>query len=108
MHIAGVVPADLVLVRVTLPDTYSSETPALGDLPNDWKAIRSGPGSMEFGTRWARENRSLVLYVPSVIVPEDRNGVVNPNHPEFGRVSMTIERAFHYDPRICGSRTAPP
>jgi len=105
VHIAGVVPADLVLVRVELPDTYSSERLALADLPVDWNAIRPGPGSMGFGTRWARENRSLVLYVPSVVIPEDLNGVINPNHPEFDRVNMTIERAFHYDPRIFGSRT---
>jgi RES domain-containing protein len=107
VHVAGVVPADLVVVRVELPDTYSSESPALADLPGDWNAIPPRPGSMGFGTRWARENRSLVLYVPSVVIPEDLNGVINPTHPEFDRVNMTIKRAFHYDPRIFVSRTRP-
>lgn len=104
VHIAGVVPADLVLVRVKLPDGYSSETPAIGSLPADWGALRPGPGSMRFGTRWAQEHRSLVLYVPSAIIPEDTNGVLNPNHPEFGGVEMTIERAFDY-PRVFRPRT---
>ena len=108
VHIAGVVPADLVLVRIELPGTYSSETPAPDDLPKDWNAIRPGPGSMAFGTRWARENRSLVLYVPSAIIPEEVNGALNPNHPEFGDVKMMVERAFHYDPRIFRSRALPP
>jgi len=107
VHLAGVVPPDLTLVRVELPASYSSEAPALRDLPGGWNAIRPGPPSMEFGTRWARENRSLVLYVPSVIVPEDVNGVVNPNHPEFARVKLKVDRAFHYDPRIFQARRAP-
>jgi RES domain-containing protein len=106
VHISGVVPPDLVLVRIALPSSYSSETPALRDLPPDWNAIRPGSGTVEFGTRWAQQKRSLVLYVPSAIIPEEHNGVVNPGHSEFGGVRMTIERAFHYDPRILGARTA--
>ena len=100
VHLAGVVPDDLVLVRVDLPSGYSAEAPAQADLPGDWNAVRPGASSMEFGTRWARERRSLVLYVPSAIVPEDVNGVVNPNHPQFAGVTMAIEREFHYDPRL--------
>ena len=106
VHIAGVVPPDLVLVRVALPATYSSERPALSSLPSGWNAVRPGPGTMEFGTRWAQQKRSLVLYVPSAIIPEESNGVLNPGHPEFSGVRMTIERDFHYDPRILVARRA--
>ncbi len=102
VHLAGVVPPDLVLVRVELPEGTSSETPTLAALPPDWNALRPGPASMQFGTRWAQENRSLVLYVPSAIVPEETNGLLNPNHAEFGAVRMAIEREFHYDSRMFG------
>ena len=104
VHISGVVPPDLVLVRIDLPDPYSSETPTPHQLPGDWAALRPRLASMRFGTDWARANRSLVLYVPSAIIHEDGNGIVNPNHPEFSRVTMSIERVFHYDPRILGRR----
>src|SRR6266542_2691617 len=86
VHLAGVVPPDLVLVRVVLPDGTSSETPAAADLPPGWYAPRPGPGSMQYGTQWVQENRSLALYVPSAIVPEETNGVLNPSHPEFRAV----------------------
>lgn len=105
VHLSGVVPADLVLVRVELPDTCSSETPALADLPPDWDALRPRPGSIQFGTKWAQEGGSLVLYVPSALVREETNGVLNPNHPEFAGVQMAIERDFHYDPRMFVART---
>lgn len=106
VHVAGVVPPDLVLVRVALPERHSSETAAPPDLPPDWDRIPPGPTSMRFGTRWASEKRSLVLYVPSALLPEEMNGVLNPNHPEFAGVAMTIERPFHFDPRMFAARTA--
>jgi RES domain-containing protein len=55
---------------------------------------------MDYGTRWAREGRSLVLHVPSAVVPEEGNAVLNPHHPEFAGVRMSVRRDFHYDPRM--------
>lgn len=106
VHVAAVVPPDLVLIRLTLPDQHSSETSAPAELPPDWDAVPPGPGSMQFGTRWVRENRSLVLYVPSALVPEEQNGLLNPDHAEFAGVAMTIERPFRFDPRMSGVRAA--
>jgi RES domain-containing protein len=107
VHLAGVRPTDLVLVRVELPEHCSAEEPARDDLPRDWNAVPIRPGSMEFGTAWAQARRSLVLYVPSALVPEERNAVLNLDHPEFAAVQMAIHRDFHYDPRLYAPPTAP-
>jgi len=107
VHLAGVVPPDPVLVRVKLPDGHSAETPRLPDLPRDWDLVPAGPGSMDFGTKWAREQRSLVLYVPSAVLREENNALLNPSHAEFAAVKMTIERDFSYDPRMYLPRRAP-
>jgi RES domain-containing protein len=105
VHLAEVVPPDLVLVRIDLPDNCSTEQPAEVNLPPDWDAVPIAPASMEFGTRWAQDNRSLVLYVPSALVHEEGNAVLNPNHPEFAGVNMAIERDFRYDGRLFLPRT---
>ncbi len=107
VHLAGVVPPDLVLVRVELPAGCSAEKPKLADLPKDWDLVLAGPPSMDFGTTWARANRSLVLYVPSAVLREETNAVLNPHHAEFAAVEMTIERDFSYDPRLYLPRGAP-
>jgi RES domain-containing protein len=104
VHLAGVIPKDLVLVRIELPKRYSALSPAIAELPKDWDLLPPGPASMDFGTVWARRNRSLVLFVPSVLVREERNAVLNPNHSEFAGVTMTIERAFRFDPRMFAGR----
>jgi RES domain-containing protein len=106
VHVAGIVPPDLAHVRVELPEDCSAEQPELTDLPQDWNLVPAGPGSMEFGTTWARDSRSLVLYLPSVLVREEQIAVLNPNHPEFAAVKMFIERDFHYDPRMYLPRRA--
>jgi len=106
VHLAGVVPADLVLVRIELPERHSAEAPRRADLPRDWDLAPPGPGSIEFGTTWAREGRSLVLYVPSALVHEESNAVLNPNHPEFASVTMAIQREFRYDARLYRPRQA--
>ena len=108
VHLAGIVPPDLVLVRVELPRNHSAEEPRLADLPPGWDLVPVGPASMEFGTKWVRESRSLVLYVQSALVREERNAVLNPNHAEFSGVKMVIERDFHYDPRMFQARRSPP
>jgi RES domain-containing protein len=100
VHLAEVVPNDLVLVRIDLPQNCSTEEVTAADLPRGWDAVPAAPASMKFGTRWADENRSLVLYVPSALVREETNAVLNPKHPESSGVTMTIERRFDYDGRL--------
>ena len=106
VHLAGIVPPDLVLVRCELPRDCSFERPEPSKLPAGWDLVSPGPASMDFGTRWARELRSLVLYVPSVLAHEECNAIVNPSHSEFSAVKMVIERDFRYDARMYLPRKA--
>ncbi|MBI4755689.1 MAG: RES family NAD+ phosphorylase [Betaproteobacteria bacterium] len=77
-------PADLMLVRLSLPDTPALyERPAA--LPPGWNAIPPGEASAQFGGAFLREGRALGLIVASAIVPEARNRVINPLHPQFAR-----------------------
>jgi RES domain-containing protein len=99
-HLSGTTPPDLVLARIELPEGSSSRQPALTELPANWHAVPPGPASMDFGTRWAQQNESLVLYVPSALIQEERNAVINPSHHEFAGVRIAIERDFSFDRRM--------
>lgn len=106
VHVAGIPPPDLFLVRVVLPKNHSAKQPALADLPEGWDLVPAGPASMEFGTRWARESGSLVLYHPSALVLEEQIAVLNLTHSECAAITMRIEREFRYDPRMDPARRA--
>ena len=53
-----------------------------------------------FGTSWLREKRSLILEVPSFVMPIERNYILNPLHPEFGKVETVRRELVTLDPRL--------
>lgn len=53
-----------------------------------------------FGDAWLREARSPVLQVPSAIVPESPNLLLNPAHPAAQGASIRAQRRFAFDPRL--------
>ncbi|MBL8420767.1 MAG: RES family NAD+ phosphorylase [Dechloromonas sp.] len=99
-HTGTFLPADLVLVSLTLPDDATLyETADIGVLAG-WEATPPGPASVDFGTDFLRSSRALGLIVPSVIVPEARNLILNPLHPRFADVQLAMERPFVFDQRL--------
>lgn len=53
-----------------------------------------------FGTDWLRSGRSPILSVPSLIVPESRNLLLNPVHPQAASAQITGSRVFRFDRRL--------
>ena len=53
------------------------------DLPENWKSIEAYVELQEIGSQWYRSNESLVLKVPSSIIPQEHNYIINTKHPSF-------------------------
>lgn len=94
-------PRDLSICRFDLPESVSVKRVKESSLPSDWKSSPPVVDTQEIGTRWANSGKSLLLFVPSVLVPEESNVLINPLHPEFRRVKRRIE-GFSFDPRLVG------
>ena len=99
---AGGLPLNRYLVAIDLADRHwaAREEHRAEDLPVGWDALPPGKVSLDFGDRWLAEKRSLVLAVPSAIVPEDRVVLINPLHPEAASVKATKLRRWLYDERV--------
>lgn len=101
VHAGDQLPVDLVLVEIPLPEGSSLyERPAPDALPPAWDAIPPQEASAEYGAEFLRSRRALGLIVPSAIVPEARNIVINPLHPKFAGAAMRILRKFTFDQRL--------
>jgi len=72
-------------------------------LPKDWRAYPARDGARQLGRAWAERMESVVLRVPSVIVPEEHNYLLNPRHPDFRRVKTGKPAPFAVDPRLVPS-----
>jgi len=82
-----------------LPDDYLLLTIDLRDLASEEVAtIPADPAA--FGDAWLREQRTPVLQVPSLIVPESPNLLFNPTHPDAVRASIIARRRFAFDHRL--------
>lgn len=102
VHIAASPPPDLLLVAIDLPDDGALwETFSVDDLPVDWDSLPMSASAAAFGGEWLSSSDKLYMRVPSVIVPEASNLVVNPAHPAYANeVRMAIKRYFTYDSRM--------
>ena len=56
--------------------------------------------SRRVGDDWLVRGDTLVLEVPSVLVPEETNVILNPAHERMREVKIVSTRAFHFDPRL--------
>lgn len=65
-----------------------------------WVAEPAGSTTIELGTRWLAAAGGPLLLVPSVIVPEECNALINPAHPAAAAIKPSITRQFIYDPRL--------
>jgi RES domain-containing protein len=54
----------------------------------------------EYGNKWLEEQRTLVLLVPSIIVPKEKNVVINPNHKEFNQLKASNPEFLKWDRRL--------
>lgn len=93
---------DLFLVKVSVPKAVwdARQQLTIGKLNPAWSAVPSGRTSKDAGTLWAKRNVSPLLEVPSVIVPEETNVLINPTHPDSAKISATVIRQFLFDPRM--------
>jgi RES domain-containing protein len=94
------VPDDLVALRVEVPDAAAVETVTPADLPADWNALDDHPACVARGGAWAAAGTALALRVPSAIVPEEGNVLLNPTHPDMRHVRVATTRPFAFDPRL--------
>lgn len=87
-----------LLIEVKIPAGHIECLPVSG-LPTDWNISPPTRESMSIGDDWLAKNRTLALRVPSTIVPEESNLVLNVSHPEMREIEIGAERKFLFDPR---------
>jgi len=74
-------------------------------LPKDWKAVATAEAAFPLSTqmigeKWVGQGKCPVLSVPSVVLPESRNFLINPNHTLFRDVLFEAPKELPLDPRM--------
>ncbi|WP_297475311.1 RES family NAD+ phosphorylase [Ferrovum sp.] len=100
VHTGDILPTELVLVRIDLPDIKSLyRSYEVEDLPKGWDAL-PGSSAENIGDSFVMKRNFFGLIVPSAVMSEARNIVLNPNHKAFASVRMNIVRPFEFDSQL--------
>lgn len=98
-----IAPADLVAIPIEIPKRVRIEKIETVGLPPYWRRTPAPEQLQELGTTWARRGTSLLLRVPSALIPEEYNYLVNPAHSAITRLKVGEPRPFLFDPRLFSS-----
>lgn len=98
---AGALPLNRYLVQLHVPEAVWNRavTVHFAALVG-WDALPAGKVSIDWGTAWCASQSSAIALVPSVVVPEEFNALVNPRHPDARKITATKVRKWLYDARM--------
>lgn len=100
VHVGQAVLPPLVLVAVDLPDDCDIFAPTTNDLPVRWDELPTSASAQALGRTWLEGGQTLAMRVPSVVLPEENNVIVNPLHQGYAQVQLTLIRPFTFDRRM--------
>lgn len=94
---ANDVPPEFTLLRIEGPNV---KIPVIKPekLPQDWHTNQAS--TRDLGTAWLRKNGSVLLQVPSALVPKTANFLFNPSHPDAAKFRIVEAFPYPFDVRL--------
>ena len=93
-------PSDVVSIQLGLPDELRRTEIGVKDLPRTWRAFPAVEELKDLGTNWVTEGKTAVLVVPSAVIPNELNYVINPAHPDTKKIEKLAVEPFTLDTRL--------
>ena len=76
----------------------------IAQLPANWREYPAPDLLGRLGGEWLAGSLTAILEVPSVVIPHERNYLLNPEHADFRRVVIGSPKPFSFDPRMWAKR----
>ena len=103
VHRGAVVPADdykILVISIADDDSLITQI-KLSDLAGNWRSFDSYSALQEIGSRWYNEKKTLLLKVPSAVIPFEYNYVLNTEHPSYYKdVQLVRTENYFWDNRL--------
>ena len=86
-----------MLMQITVPENLMQSL-SVNALKQTWQ--KDIDYSRFIGNEFLKTKKSLLLKVPSAIIPEETNVLINPAHPDFKKVKIIKASPFQFDTRL--------
>ena len=93
-------PRGLLIATIEIPDNIVPEEVPRASLPRAWRDYPSPREVADLGSQWVKSAKSLLLRVPSAVVEQEYNILINPLHSDMARVVLQRIDAFEFDKRF--------
>ena len=102
VHVSSIenLPTDLFLIKIEIPEQTKIQPVPQKMLVKGWNSYPFSSETIEFGTSFLRKKEYLALKVPSAIIPDEYNIILNPLHPDIRDCNVIKETTFLFDRRI--------
>lgn len=97
-------PPSFVCFSVENPEGLAIREVRIEELPVELRRQPGPPELRDIGTRWAEASETVVLRVPSAVVPEEHRFLLNPRHTDFGQLAIGAPEPFAFDERLAPTR----
>lgn len=96
----SLLPDDLVFLQIFIPDSLSVRELKREDLPKNWHQFPPLRETQLLGDSFIKESKFAVFKVPSAIVKNEFNLLLNPHHPDFKEIKILEIEKFDLDNRL--------
>lgn len=98
------VPPNLVAPSAEISNDVRVKAIAARVLPRTWRQYPSPKSLADIGNAWIEGRETAVLAVPSAVIPQELNYLLNPAHADFAKIRIHGGEPFAFDPRMWKSK----
>ncbi|KIC92291.1 RES family NAD+ phosphorylase [Flavihumibacter sp. ZG627] len=103
VHKGAVRPDDsfrVMVIHIPDDDQFIRLIPA-NILPDNWRSLGAYSQLQKIGSDWIKRQDTLILKVPSAVVPHEYNYLINFEHPKFrSKVKLVTTEDYFWDSRL--------
>ena len=96
----SLIPTDLSIATIKIPDSIVPKNISPTKLPKNWRAYPAPSRLARIGTDWVLSSETLLLRVPSAVVKDEFNILLNPAYPDMKRVKISNIEVCKLDSRL--------
>ena len=91
---------DFCIATIQIPDNITIKVLTKHDLPSGWQSLGPDPVLQSIGDEWTDTAKYAVLRIPSVVIADEYNYLINPLHPDAEHITIINTQPFVFDQRL--------
>lgn len=88
------------VLTIDIPDSIKFSKVNIASLNKDWFEFNNYSYCRSIGDKWIDNQETLILKVPSAIIPAESNYLINTAHIDFKKIKIVSSEDFNFDPRV--------